>query len=396
MTKEVKKLWQVDTPLHPLVQQYTAGDDVIHDQVLLPYDIQGTKAHAKMLLKKGIFKQAEYNELVAALDNLIVLWQDGKFVITPEQEDAHTAIEQYLTEQLGDIGKKVHTGRSRNDQATVMVRLYLAEQVTHVIEQLNTVVTAFEAVASHRNDDMPGYTHMQKAMPTTVKVWLKSYADALRDANFGMEATAKLIDQNPLGSASGFGIANFDNDRQLTAKELGFGSVQDNPQYVGLSRGLFEYSFLQSLSYIMLIVSRFASDMMLFTTQEFNYFSLPNEYTTGSSIMPHKRNYDLFEIMRANTATVLADQQHISGTYTKLMSGYNRDLQTIKASLMRSTGIVNATLELLAEVVPKIQVNKTQLADAMTDDLYVTEQVYELVKSGMPFREAYLEIKKQL
>jgi len=396
MTQEVKKLWQVNTSLHPLVQQYTAGDDVIYDQQLVPYDIAGTKAHAKMLKKAAVLTDKEYNILIQSLDKLLVKWEVGEFVITPEQEDCHTAIEQYLTTDLGEIGKKVHTGRSRNDQAITMVRLYLGDKLVEVRHKLEQATTAFAAKSHNLNHVMPGYTHMQKAMPTQVSTWLISYSDALKDANHSLDAVAKLIDQNPLGSASGFGIRNFENDRQLTAKELGFSKVQTNPQYVGLSRGLFEYSFVQSLSYIMLVVNRFASDMMLFTTQEFGYFSLPDEYTTGSSIMPNKRNYDLFEIMRANLSAVMAGQQAIAMTYSNLMSGYNRDLQTVKSSLISSTDTVTSTLDLLSEVVPKIAVNEAKLASSMTDDLYVTEKVYELVANGMPFRDAYLEVKKSL
>lgn len=397
MTKEVKKLWQIDTALHPLVQSYTAGDDVIYDQQLVPYDVQGSKAHAKMLLSKGVINKDEYKALINQLDKLLADWQKGEFVITEEQEDAHTAIEQYLTSNLGDAGKKIHTGRSRNDQTTLMVRLYCKEQMKMIADKTKKLVKITNKKAKKiGNVPMPGYTHTQKAMPTSVNVWLGSYADAWQDCLINLEATNKLLDQNPLGSASGFGISNFDNDRELTTKELGFAKIQENPQYVGLSRGLFESSVLQSASHMMLINSRFASDMILFTTKEFGFFSLPNQFTTGSSIMPNKRNYDLFEIMRANTSTLMAAQQHVAMTYMKLVSGYNRDLQTMKGSLLSGLRITNDTLDLLTEVIPELIVNETALKEAMTDELFVTERVYDLVNQAMPFREAYLQIKKDL
>jgi len=396
MTKEVKKLWQIDTPLHPLVQKYTAGDDVVHDQQLLPYDITGSKAHAKMLASKDVLTDKELQQIIDQLDVLLELWEQGKFTITAEQEDAHTAIEQFLTESLGEVGKKIHTGRSRNDQATLMVRLFCQQQIKLIIDKTKELENITKKTAQNFGDiAMPGYTHMQKAMPTTVGTWLESFSDAWRDTIIGLDAVAILIDQNPLGSASGFGIANFENDRELTTKELGFSKTQTNPQYVGLSRGLFEHALVQGLSQQMLVNSRFASDMMLFTTKEFDFFNLPSEFTTGSSIMPNKRNYDLFEIMRANTSIVLAAQQQISATYTKLISGYNRDLQTMKGPLMQSINIVIDTLDLLIEVIPKLELNETNLKSAMTDDLYTTEKVYELVNQGMAFRDAYLTIKKQ-
>ena len=395
MTKEVKKLWQIDTPLHPLVQQYTAGDDVIYDQKLLPYDVIGSKAHAKMLAKQGILSEKECKSILDALDQLLEKWQKGQFVITAEQEDCHTAIENFLTETLGDTGKKIHTGRSRNDQTTLMVRLFVRDELDKIIAQTNELVSVTRKSAKHlANLSMPGYTHMQKAMPTTVEIWLESFADAWADSVILLAAVKRLIDQNPLGSASGFGIKNFDNDREFTTRELGFSKVQENPQYVGLSRGLFEHAMLQALGQQMLIHSRFASDMMIFTTKEFNFFSLPSEFTTGSSIMPNKRNYDLFEIMRANVSVVLAEQQQVAMSYTKLMSGYNRDLQTMKAPLMHAIKITQDTLELLIEIMPNITPNKQTLKAAMTDDLFVTQRVYELVNQGMAFRDAYLTIKK--
>lgn len=395
MTKEVKKLWQIDTPLHPLVQQYTAGDDVIYDQKLLPYDVIGSKAHAKMLAKQGILSEKECKSILDALDQLLEKWQKGQFVITAEQEDCHTAIENFLTETLGDTGKKIHTGRSRNDQTTLMVRLFVRDELDKIIAQTNELVSVTRKSAKHlANLSMPGYTHMQKAMPTTVEIWLESFADAWADSVILLAAVKRLIDQNPLGSASGFGIKNFDNDREFTSRELGFSKVQENPQYVGLSRGLFEHAMLQALGQQMLIHSRFASDMMIFTTKEFNFFSLPSEFTTGSSIMPNKRNYDLFEIMRANVSVVLAEQQQVAMSYTKLMSGYNRDLQTMKAPLMHAIKITQDTLELLIEIMPNITPNKQTLKAAMTDDLFVTQRVYELVNQGMAFRDAYLTIKK--
>lgn len=391
------KIWQTGADLHPLVEAFTVGDDYLYDQELIPYDIKASLAHAKMLYKIKILDKNEFNKTKKGLNEILDLWSNNKFKISQSQEDCHTAIEQFLTSNYGQIGKKIHTGRSRNDQALVMMRLFSLESLEK-IEKLNQkLIQVFSnAIKKTKNIPMPGYTHMQKAMPTTVGVWLDSYLSALIDFKITLKSTQKLINQNPLGSASGFGIANLAIDREATTKDLGFAKIQKNPIYCNFSRGYFENIILQNLSQIMIALSRFASDMLIFTTQEFGFFSLPANFTTGSSIMPQKKNYDLFEIMRGNVKVFSSYQNQIQEIIFTLRSGYNRDLQLTKKPFVAGLKLALESLEIMIEIIPNIKIHQKKLKSAMTPDLYATEKVYELVKQGKSFREAYIEIKKNL
>jgi argininosuccinate lyase len=395
--KQTNTIWAVgNSTTHPLVEAYTAGDDYVLDQKLLSCDIQASIAHAEMLKKIGVLTAQELRAAKKGLAKAQALWKEGKFTISQAQEDGHTALEQFLTENFGDVGKKIHTGRSRNDQALVMTRLYMKEKLAEVQKLTKKLENAFAKKGTAMKYAMPGYTHMQKAMPTTVQVWLNSYADALKDAEVQLLGVQQIIDQNPLGSASGFGIANFKLDRAYTTRTLGFKKTQENPLYCGMSRGYFEHIAMQAMENFMLLAGKFANDMMLFTTQEFGFFSLPEEFTTGSSIMPQKRNYDLFEIMRGNVKVFSGYHDQVRNIVASLGSGYHRDYQLTKKPFVLSVELCITTLELLVEVVGNIKADKEKLAAAMTDDLFATEKVYALVKKGMSFRDAYVEVKKQL
>lgn len=391
------KLWQTnEKQLNLLVEEFTVGDDYILDQEILPYDIKGSLAHAEMLFKIGLINHKEFTQAKKGLQEILSKWNKKKFTIKKEQEDGHSAIEQYLTENYGAIGKKIGTGRSRNDQSLLAIRLFMKDKLLEIkLKLLRLIEVLNEVSEKHSKIKMPGYTHMQKAMPTTVGIWLNSFSAAFSDCLITLEATTKIIDQNPLGSASGFGIENLSLDRELTTKLLHFSKTQKNPMYCGLSRGYFENIVLQTLSQPVIIASKLASDMLLFTTQEFNYFSLPNEFTTGSSIMPQKRNYDLFEIMRANAKVFNSYQNEIQGIVSSIGSGYQRDLQLTKKPLIRGINLCLKTIILLTKIIQSLKINYNSLEEAMTDDLYATNKVYELVKNGKPFREAYFEIKKQ-
>ena len=392
------KLWQASAAdaLHPLIEHYTVGDDRALDQRLLGHDIQATKAHAHMLTHIGIITESEYAKLEVELDNLFGQWQNGAFVIGDEHEDGHTAIELYLTEQLGDIGKKVHTGRSRNDQALVMMRLYLKDSLKKVAQEVAKVTDAYQKkIAQVGDQPMPGYTHSQKAMPTTVATWLGSYHDALSDLIPHLEATTKLINQNPLGSAAGFGVT-LPLDRQMTTTELGFGKVQENPMYCGLSRGVFELATVQTMTLVMAFAGKFAEDFLQFTMQESSFFSLPKSMTTGSSIMPHKRNYDVFEIMRAQAHEFGSFSATLYSLVSGVGSGYHRDLQLTKRVTMQAVDNCLDTLAVLALSVAHIEVNKPALDGAMTDELQTVAKINELVEKGIPFREAYRKVKQAL
>ncbi len=391
-----KKLWQGGgAVLSPLIEAYTVGDDHLTDRELIPFDLRASRAHGAMLHRQGILDEAEWRALQKGLEEIETLWRQGRFEIRPDQEDGHTAIEQYLTAKHGEAGRKIHTGRSRNDQALVMLRLFMKERLGHLKSAVHALADVLATAArKHGEVAMPGYTHLQRAMPTTVGVWLASFGEALRDTTRLLPGLEEMIDQNPLGSASGFGIANFSNDRDFTTRELGFARVQENPVYCAQSRGGFESTFLGILSPVMLIAGRFANDMLLFSSTEFGFFSLPPHYTTGSSIMPQKRNYDLFEIMRGNVRRYLHWQRQVEDIVAGLFSGYQRDLQLTKKPFMQAVHLLQSTLEVLSETVPHIRVNREALEAAMSPDLFLTEKVYELVKQGRSFREAYHEVKK--
>ena len=392
-----KKVWQADgSDLHPLVEDYTGGDDYKIDIDLIEFDILASKAHAKMLAEQSVLTNSELKCLIIALDELLAMIRKGEFTIDKSQEDGHTAIEQFLTEKCGEAGKKIHTGRSRNDQSLVMIRLFSKKSLTNIQQELDALVKAYNSVVLRAGkQNMPGYTHMQKAMPTTVGVWLGAYKDGFSDATHSLRRAIEYIDQNPLGSASGFGISNFENNRELTTKELGFASVQENPIYCGISRGLFENIVLQALSPVMILAGKFANDMLLFTTSEFGFVSLPAQYTTGSSIMPQKRNYDVFEIMRGNSKIFHTLQLQIQDIILGFGSGYQRDLQLTKKSFLEGISLCEQTVILLTELVSHLQFNERALGSAMTNDLFVTNKVYDLVNEGMSFREAYNRVKKQ-
>lgn len=391
----MSKIWQSDsTPsLHPLIDAYTVGSDSALDQKLLGYDITASKAHAAMLGKAGLLTSEESQALIECLGKLETAWLDGSFVVTDIFEDGHSAIEAYLIEKLGPIGKKIHTARSRNDQALVMMRLYLKDKLSIAHVRARSTSDSFKDAATKAGDTpMPGYTHMQKAMPTTVAAWLGSYADAFNDSAVGVQAALDIINQNPLGSAAGFG-STLPIDREQTTKELGFQKTQQNPLYCGLSRGMFELIAVQSLAPLMLVAGKFAQDMLLFTTQEFNYVSLPKTFTTGSSIMPHKNNYDVFEIMRGKSHAFPSFSQQLFSIASGNGSGYNRDLQLTKGVTLAAFDITVETLQVLALCVDNIQIHTSILESSMTKELLTVSEIDKLVQRGIPFRDAYKQVK---
>jgi len=391
------KLWQVGSGLHPLVEAYTIGEDYrIDGEQMLPYDILASKAHASGLQSIGVLTEEELQTLHKALDEIEASWKAGNFKVTVEQEDGHTAIEQYITQKYGEVGKKIHTGRSRNDQSVTMIRLFAKDRIKEVQAETKRLSEAFKTKGNANSKiPMPGYTHMQKAMPATVGMWLDSFACGFEDALGLLEAAHSLLDQNPLGSAAGFGINNLALNRTLTAEKMGFKRVQENPMYCGFSRGLFENASLQAMGHVMVICSRFAVDMMMFTQQETSFFSLSDAFVTGSSIMPQKKNYDLFEIMRANGRVFNSLQMQVQQIITGLGSGYHRDLQITKKAFADASGLCLATLKLLNECIPQLEVHEERLKSAMTEELFVTDEVYRRVAQGEAFREAYATVKTE-
>jgi len=397
MNKKIKnKLWQTKESLDLRVENFTVGDDYLLDQKLLPYDIEASLAHAKMLKKIGVLTSSELIKLKKGLNEILNLWHKGKFIITQGQEDGHTAIEIYLTEKFGGVGKKIHTGRSRNDQSLTMMRLYMKAELTKLEKLIDSLIATLNKKSKqYKNIPMPGYTHTRKAMPTTVNAWLDSFAQALIDLKPFLVNLHILLDQSPLGSGAGFGISGLNLDRKFTTKLLKFKKTQTNPLYCGLSRGFFEGIFLNTFSPIMILIGRFANDLILFTAGEFDFFTLPDNMTTGSSIMPQKRNYDLLELTRAKINVFLSCQNQIDNIVKNLISGYHRDLQLTKKIFLDGVDLIKSNMEITQMVVQNLSVKEKNLRSAMTDDLYATEKIYKLVNKGMPFRQAYMKIKEE-
>ena len=393
----MQKIWgrKSGTKTNEKVEDYTVGIDYILDLELLPYDIAGTIAHAKMLQKIKILTPKELSILIKGLNEILTLWKKGKFKIDKSQEDGHTAIEAYLTEKYGDVGKKVHTGRSRNDQSLTMTRLFSKEKLLKIKIEIENLITEIDKQNKKFGKiKMPGDTHMQRAMPSSVGMWLGSFHDSLKDDLLLVEATIKIIDQNPLGSAAGYGENTLGLDRKFTTREMGFARVQENPIYCGVSRGKFENIILQTVSTVMFDIGKISSDLLLFTTREFDFFSLPDSFRTGSSIMPQKKNYDVLELVRGNVAIFNGYQDQISNVIKNLPSGYNRDFQLTKEPYLKGIKLAIETIGVITLVVKNLEVKKENLESACTKELYATDEAYRLVKGGMNFRDAYREVKE--
>lgn len=394
----MKKIWDKKggAKTNQVVEDYTVGVDYLLDLELLPYDVKGTMAHAKMLHKIKILNAKELDTLLEGLNKILSLHQEGKFNIDKSQEDGHTAIEAYLTENYGDVGKKVHTGRSRNDQSLTMTRLFSKEKLLKIKKEIKDVIKELEIqIKKNRKIKMPGYTHMQRAMPSSVGMWLGSYHDGLKDDLVLIDAAIAVIDQNPLGSAAGYGENVFGLDRKFTTKELGFKRVQENPMYCGFSRGKFENIALQAISNVMFDLGKLSSDLLLFTTKEFDFFTLPDSFRTGSSIMPQKKNYDVLELVRGNIAIYNGYQNQIENVVKNLPAGYNRDFQLTKEPYIKAMKLADATIGVMNLVVKNLEIKKENLENACTSELYATDEAFKLVKDGKSFREAYQEIKEK-
>ncbi len=387
------KLWNKGIELDKQVEAYTVGHDPQTDLHLLPYDCQASIAHARMLHKIGVLSETEQEQLESGLKEILALHAKGQFSIEQSDEDCHTAIEKYLTSKYGEAGKKIHTGRSRNDQVLVALALYQIDQLKAVKESVKAfVAAAAQAKKKYGSIKMAGYTHMQKAMPSSVGLWLGAYADALSDDLILIDAQLKLLDQNPLGTGAGYNIPVFDLDRKMTTKELGFSKVQENPIYAQHARGKFAAGTLSVLSAVMLDLNKFATDLTLFSMSEFGFVHLPAEFTTGSSIMPQKRNPDVCELMRAQYHVVLGEEFKVKSLISNLMHGYSRDLQLCKEPLANAMDITQASLSIATLVLGKLEFDKKKCEASLTPELYATEEAYKLVKGGMPFRDAYKKI----
>jgi argininosuccinate lyase len=377
------------------VEKFTVGNDFLLDQKLVKYDCIASIAHAKMLEKMKIISGEECKKLVATLDEIIALDASGKFVIEREDEDCHTAIENYLVKKLGETGKKIHTARSRNDQVLTALRLYCKHELGEIAKSAKGFISSLESFKKeHGQVKMPGYTHMRKAMPSSVGMWAGSFIDSMKDNIALLEQSAILMDQSPLGTGAGYDLP-IEVDREMTAALLGFKKVQENPIYVQNSRGKFEATMLHALTQVMLDLNKMASDIILFSMPEFGYFVIPDELCTGSSIMPQKKNPDVLELVRAKYHVVVACEFELKSIPANLISGYNRDMQLTKESLFKGIEITKEALEIMKMLVMKLKVDEANCRKSMTNELYAAEKAHELVKKGMAFRDAYKKVASE-
>jgi len=388
------KLWAKNHSLNKQVEKFTVGKDYLIDQKLIKYDCKASIAHAKMLKKIGVISSEECDKLVEALNEIIKLDNKGAFPIKVEEEDCHTAIENFLVKKLGTVGKKIHTARSRNDQVITALRLFYKDEIKIVIKLVDNLVKSLVSFKEkYGSIELPGYTHMRKAMPSSVGLWVDSYIESMDDNKILISNLYEFIDRSPLGTGAGYGLP-IEVDRIHLAKLLGFSKIQSNPLYVQNSRGKFESSILHTLSLIMLDLNKMSSDILLFSMSEFGYFELSANLCTGSSIMPHKRNPDVLEIIRASYHQLIAYEFEVKNIISNLISGYNRDLQLTKEPVINGFELIKNNLTAMELVLENIKVNSGKCKKAMTEDLFATEKAYELVKKGVPFRESYQEISK--
>lgn len=393
----MKKLWQKNkTKLNNLVEAFETKDDLLLDQKLIKYDVLGSIAHAKMLFKINILTSEELSKLEQGLNKIVKLDKAGEFNLEYGDEDIHTKIENFLTEKYGEVGKKIHTARSRNDQVLTALRLYNKNELEEVQKYLLALIQSFHKFAKkYGNIPMPGYSHMQKAMPSSVSLWSESFKDSLLDDLSLVKAVYKVNNQSPLGSAAGFGVS-IKLDKQYTAKLLGFEKVQENSLYCQNSRGKIEAAILAGLISILSTINKFATDLMIFTTSEFDFFKVSGDLTTGSSIMPQKKNLDIAELLRSKVHLVLGNYVQIVSLSSNLISGYNRDIQDSKKPLMESLEITLDSLIVAKVLLENITPNKSALKNAMSEELFATEKALKLVLEGESFRDAYQKIGKEI
>ena len=392
----MKRLWDKGAPLDERVLHYTAGEDHALDERLVAYDVRASIAHAEMLARQGLLAVPDLEAIRAGLLGLAESHARGEWRIELADEDGQTALERRLTERIGPAGGRIHLGRSRNDQVLAALRLYLLQTLDVLSAGVLAVAAALDELAAReRRTVIPGYTHLQQAMPSSVPLWAGGFAAELRDDAAALTQARRRLDKNPLGSAAGYGTPGLPVDREATRTALGFAAVQEPVTAVQLSRGKGEAQLIFEIALLMQDLSRFAADVLLFSTREFGFLALAEEFTTGSSIMPQKRNLDVFELMRGRTATAQACLTEALGVAAKLPSGYHRDLQLIKFPLFRA---IDLALETLAVAPPAIGALEFRPESVRLDPaVHAAEEANRLVVTeGIPFREAYQRVARKL
>lgn len=386
------KLWSKGTEPDALIEQFTVGQDRELDMRLAAYDVMGSKAHIKMLQSIGLLTADELATLTAGLDEIAAMIERGEFAIEPDIEDVHSEVELLLTRKLGDVGKKIHSGRSRNDQVLVDLKLMFRAELKSLAGSVSRLFDKLQELSErHKEILMPGYTHLQVAMPSSFGLWFGAYAETLVDDMRMMAAAYEIADQNPLGSAAGYG-SSFPLDREMTTRELGFADMHYNVVAAQMSRGKTERAVAAAISAVASTLGRFAMDVCMFNSQNFAFVSFPDAFTTGSSIMPHKKNPDVFEIMRGKCNRLQSIPGELSLLNANLPMGYNRDLQLMKDILFPAFDTLRQCIDMCILMLDHIIVNRNAAADSRYDYMFTVEEVNRRVLAGEPFRDAYREV----
>ena len=386
------KLWEKDFQVNNEIERFTVGRDREMDLYLAPYDVLGSMAHITMLESIGLLGSDELQQLLAALRETHALCIRGEFVIEEGVEDVHSQVELMLTRQLGDMGKKIHSGRSRNDQVLVDLKLFTRQQLKDIADGVKTLFDELIAKSNQYKDVlMPGYTHLQIAMPSSFGLWFGAYAESLADDMLFLQAAYRMTNRNPLGSAAGYG-SSFPLDRSMTTRLLGFDTMDYNVVYAQMGRGKMERNVAFAMATIAGTMAKLAFDACLFNSQNFSFVRLPKECTTGSSIMPHKKNPDVFELIRAKCNKLQALPQQVTLIMNNLPCGYFRDLQIIKEVFLPAFDELKDCLRMTAYIINRMSVDEHILDNALYDPIFSVEEVNRLAAAGMPFRDAYKKV----
>lgn len=393
----MKKIWQKDdNATNILVSTFTVGKDLDFDERLAKYDVRGSIAHCKMLAEVGIISDEESERMLFVLAEILEDVENGTFEIDKTAEDIHSQIESILIEKLGDIGKKIHTARSRNDQVLLDIKLYLLDEIREITALTDEFFQILIKLAEqHKNVLLPGYTHLQIAMPSSFGLWFGAYAEALLDDIEMMFSVKNIINKNPLGSAAGYG-SSFPIDRESTTYNLGFHSMNYNSVYSQMTRGKSEKMLSMAMATLAGTLGKFSYDVCLYLSQNFDFISFPKEFTTGSSIMPHKKNPDIFELVRARCNRIQSLPNEFILLTNNLPSGYHRDMQLTKEILFPAIDSLKECLEILSYTLPNIQVKDGILEDEKYKYLFSVEKINEEVKSGSSFRDAYIKVGQEI
>lgn len=386
------KLWEKNFEINKEIERFTVGRDREMDMYLAKYDVLGSMAHITMLESIGLLEKDELVQLLAELKNIYRLCENGEFVIEDDVEDVHSQVEMLLTRKLGDMGKKIHSGRSRNDQVLVDLKLFTRHQLKDIADEVKSLFDELVGKSEqYKNVLMPGYTHLQVAMPSSFGLWFGAYAESLADDLLFLQAAYRMTNRNPLGSAAGYG-SSFPLNRTMTTELLGFDSMDYNVVYAQMGRGKMERNVAFAIATIAGTLAKMAFDACMFNSQNFSFVKLPKECTTGSSIMPHKKNPDVFELIRAKSNKLQSLPQQVMLIMNNLPVGYFRDLQIIKEVFLPAFDELKDCLEMAAYIINKIEVNEHILDNPMYDPMFSVEEVNRLAADGMPFRDAYKKV----